>query len=109
MLGARIAHLRKIHGMSQCELASRINVSTSALGMYEQNRREPSLAVLIKLAQELNATTDYLLTGALKQESILQSHSYLKEINSITLLDQLLQQQLSKEEIVSIIISILEN
>ena len=63
MLGLRIAILRVEKGWSQAELAKRIGVSTSAVGMYEQGRREPSLALLVCLAQVLDVTTDYLLTG----------------------------------------------
>lgn len=63
MLGMRIAILRASKGWSQTELARRIGVSASAVGMYEQGRREPSLGILLRLAQELGATTDYLLMG----------------------------------------------
>ena len=63
MLGLRIAILRVDKGWSQAELAKRIGVSASAVGMYEQGRREPSLALLVCLAQALDVTTDYLLTG----------------------------------------------
>ena len=63
MLGIRIVILRISKGWSQAELAQRIGVSASAVGMYEQGRREPSLGLLVRLAQELGATTDYLLTG----------------------------------------------
>lgn len=63
MLGMRIALLRAEKGWSQAELARRIGVSTSAVGMYEQGRREPSLDLLVRLAQVLGVTTDYLLMG----------------------------------------------
>lgn len=63
MLGLRIALLRIEKGWSQAELAKRIGVSPSAVGMYEQGRREPSLALLVCLAHVLGVTTDYLLTG----------------------------------------------
>lgn len=63
MLGIRIAIMRISKGWSQAELARRIGVSTSAVGMYEQERREPSLDLIVRLAQELGVTTDYLLTG----------------------------------------------
>ena len=42
MLGARIAALRRGANLSQGELAQRLQVSPSAIGMYEQGRREPS-------------------------------------------------------------------
>ena len=63
MLGTRIAALRREAGLSQAELAQRLQVSPSALGMYEQERREPSMQTLVRLSRELGVTTDYLLTG----------------------------------------------
>ena len=63
MLGPRIASLRRRAGLSQAELAARLRVSPSAMGMYEQGRREPPVEVLVALARELGVTTDFLLTG----------------------------------------------
>ena len=63
MLGQRIAALRRHLGMSQAELAQRIGVSPSAMGMYEQNRREPSLSAAVTLSDALGVSVDYLLTG----------------------------------------------
>ena len=57
MLGLRIALCRKARGMTQAA------VSPSAVGMYEQGRREPSCDILIALSQEFDVTIDYLLTG----------------------------------------------
>ena len=64
MLGPRIAALRRKAGLSQAELAHRLQISPSAMGMYEQSRREPSAQMLISLARELGVSTDYLLTGS---------------------------------------------
>lgn len=63
MLGERIAALRLRFGWSQAELARRINTSPSAVGMYEQGRREPSLDVTVTLARVLGVSVDFLLTG----------------------------------------------
>jgi len=63
MLGERIAALRRIRGISQAELARRLDISASAMGMYEQGRREPSVQTIIALARELEVSTDFLLTG----------------------------------------------
>lgn len=63
MLGARIAALRKNAGMSQSELAKKLQVSASAVGMYEQGRREPGADTLVALAEVFGVSTDYLLTG----------------------------------------------
>ena len=42
MLGMRIAALRHKAGLTQKQLANLLSVSPSAIGMYEQGRREPS-------------------------------------------------------------------
>ena len=63
MLGARIAALRRDKGLSQTELARRLGVSPSAVGRYEQGRREPAAALIVALAREFEVSTDYLLTG----------------------------------------------
>lgn len=63
MLGARIAALRRAAGLSQGALASRLQVSASAVGMYEQGRREPSADTLVALGRIFGVTVDYLLTG----------------------------------------------
>lgn len=63
MLGARIASLRTSLGFSQAELARRLHISPSAVGMYEQGRREPSVDTLIALSQVFGVSLDYLLSG----------------------------------------------
>lgn len=64
MLGPRIAALRRDAGMSQAELAKQLQVSPSAVGMYEQGRREPSAETLVALSRVFQVSTDYLLTGS---------------------------------------------
>lgn len=63
MLNKRIAELRKKQGWSQTELARRLHISPSAVGMYEQGRREPPLDVLIAISEEFAVTLDYLIAG----------------------------------------------
>lgn len=73
MLGSRIAALRRTKGWSQSELAARLKVSPSAVGMYEQGRREPAAEVLVALSEQFGVTVDYLLTGKMTQESCEQA------------------------------------
>ena len=63
MLGDRIALLRRGRGWSQTELARQLHISASAVGMYEQGRREPSADTLVALSEIFGVTTDYILTG----------------------------------------------
>ena len=67
MIGQRIAALRRDAKMSQAELARQLQVSPSAVGMYEQGRREPSADTLVKLSRIFQVSTDYLLTGRAAQ------------------------------------------
>ena len=70
MLGPRIAALRHTRNMSQAELAQRLKISPSTVGMYEQGRREPALNLLVQMAEVFGVTTDYLLTGKQEDEEI---------------------------------------
>lgn len=59
--GIKLAELRHKSHMSQFQLAKVLNVSTSTLGMYETDKREPSLKVLKRIADYFDVSTDYLL------------------------------------------------
>ena len=102
MLGARIAALRRNAGLSQGELARRLQISPSAVGMYEQGRREPSAQLLVAMANLLGVTTDYLLTGKTTTEQEEKvTHQALLEI--LRTADQRLEKRdkrpFSKEEL----------
>ena len=51
MLGVRLAALRKAAGMSQAYVAKELKISASAIGMYEQGRRQPSADILAAIRQ----------------------------------------------------------
>ena len=61
MFGDRLRDLRKGHNLTQAQLAEQLEVSASAIGMYEQGRREPDNAFLAKLSAFFHVSTDYLL------------------------------------------------
>ena len=61
MLGDRIKMLREEKKLKQDELAKIINVSSSTIGMYEINKREPNNEITLKLATFFGVSTDYLL------------------------------------------------
>ena len=63
MLNKQIKSLRGMKGWSQAELAKRLHISPSTVGMYEQGRREPSIDVLVAMSEEFGVTIDYLVTG----------------------------------------------
>lgn len=61
MLSKKIKSLRKDNKITQEELAIKIGVSTSMVGMYETDARKPSYEVLIKIADYFKVSLDYLL------------------------------------------------
>ena len=63
MIGARIAALRRAAGMNQAQLAATLKISASAVGMYEQGRREPSLDLVAAMAELFGVSIDFLVTG----------------------------------------------
>lgn len=63
MLANRITQLRHAMGLSQQQLAQKLSISPSALGMYEQSRRTPSLDLLISMSKIFNVSLDCLITG----------------------------------------------
>ena len=73
MLGKQIESLRRKKGWSQAELARRLHISPSTVGMYEQGRREPPIDILIAMAQEFDVTIDYLITGTYRTSMVTES------------------------------------
>lgn len=60
-IGKRIKALREDADMSQKALAQRSGITEATLSRYENDLREPKATALIKLAAELNTSTDFLL------------------------------------------------
>lgn len=61
MFGENLKGLRKKSGYTQQEFAKLLGISASAVGMYEQGRREPDQKLLLKMAQTLGVSVDRLL------------------------------------------------
>lgn len=61
MLGERIRRLRTGARMTQGDLAARLGISKSAIGMYEQGRREPPYELLLKISELFGVSADWLL------------------------------------------------
>ena len=61
MIGKRVKELRIEKGLSQQELGSAIGVTKVSICGYEKGTRLPNLEKLVKLADALETTTDFLL------------------------------------------------
>jgi len=61
MIGKRLKELRRQKDVSQEELSKALNITTSAVGQYEIDARNPSFDVLIKMSKFFCVSTDYIL------------------------------------------------
>ena len=59
----RLALARKQRGMTQADVAERLNVSFQAVSQWERGETSPEIDKLVDLAQLFGVTTDYLLMG----------------------------------------------
>ena len=62
-IGAFIAALRKANGLTQRELAEKLNVSDKAVSRWERDEALPDLSLIPVLAEIFNVTCDELLKG----------------------------------------------
>ena len=60
-VGDKIKELRKGLGLTQAELAAKAGISASAVGMYEQGRREPDSRTILKLCDIFGTSADYIM------------------------------------------------
>ena len=62
-IGSFIAVLRKANGMTQRELAEKLNVSDKAVSRWERDECAPDLTLIPVIAELFNVTADELLRG----------------------------------------------
>lgn len=62
-IGERIKKQRKECGISQAKLAEKIGIKKSTLSAYETNVNDIPGKILLKIAEELETSVDYLLFG----------------------------------------------
>lgn len=62
-IGQQIRKFRKAHGLSQEELAEKVNISTTHMSHIETGNTKLSLPVLVDIAAALEVRTDDLLNN----------------------------------------------
>ena len=67
--------------MTQKDLGDLLGISASTIGMYEQNRREPDIDMLLKISTHFDVSIDYLLC----KTNIVKSNEAIKDENTITI------------------------
>ena len=59
--GENLRELRSSAGLTQKELANKLEISPSAVGMYEHGRRKPDYEMLIKVSRLFSVSIDSLV------------------------------------------------
>lgn len=61
MFGKRLNCIRKLRGLTAQAMADRLTIGLRSYRNYESGDREPSLDTLVKIADILDVSIDYLL------------------------------------------------
>ena len=61
LIGKKIKELRNKYKLTQTELATRLGVTKSTVAAYENDSRQPSYEVLVKMADVFKVTIDSIL------------------------------------------------
>lgn len=83
MLPERMKELRKMHRMTQEELAVQIGVSLGAIKYWEQGRGEPNVAALVSMAVLFNVSLDYLVGRSPIRELVVDDNQTKKLIEVV--------------------------
>ena len=89
-LGTRIQSLRKENGLSQNELAKKIQVSKAQMSRYEVKGVQPPADVLNKMADVLNTSVDFLINGDMneKASTALKNTKLLQKFKDIAMMPE---------------------
>ncbi len=61
--GQRVKKLRRDKGLTQIQLADELYISESYIALIEADKRNPSMDIMIKLADYFRVSSDYLIRG----------------------------------------------
>ena len=91
-IGQYIQHLRKSAGMTQKELAEKLNISFQAVSKWENGDTLPDTGILLDLCDLLNTTADRLLNGGsfaaterklMKLEDVMTGFQYMESMERL--------------------------
>ena len=92
--GLRLKQLRKDKGLTQKELAALIEIGPSQFNKYELGIFEPPIEKMIRLAEHLNVSLDYLILGEAQKQLEFKNRELLNKLSDIEKLSQDDQQAL---------------
>lgn len=76
-IGKRISERRKKLGIKQNILAEKLDISNNHMSGIENGKATPSVALFVKICDELNVTPDFLLLGSMHSNRVSKDASDL--------------------------------
>ncbi|MDQ0222623.1 helix-turn-helix domain-containing protein [Streptococcus moroccensis] len=90
-LAEKIFTLRKEAGLSQEQLAERLNLSRQSISKWESGQSQPEINHIVKLSQIFNVTTDFLLkeegANTNPDDKVFQTPDTKKRVHLVILLE----------------------
>lgn len=83
-MGDRIKEARKKKGLTQEQLAERLDVSVEFVGQIERGLKLPSMNVFIKLIEALNVSADYLLRDSVSTGQLFGDNAIGRKVEKLT-------------------------
>ena len=94
----RLKDLRKQAGLTQVNVAERLGVSQPAYASWERGIKKPTQDKLVKIAQILNVSVDYLVGNSEENSDELDNIELLFRMNSKGLSDE--EKKVFKKELI---------
>lgn len=94
----RLKELRKQAHLTQVELASKLGIVQSSYADWERGKKKPTQDNLVKIAQVLNVSVDYLVGNSEEKADELDNIELLFRMNSKGLTDE--EKKVFKKELI---------
>lgn len=94
----RLKNLRKQAHLTQVDIAEKLGISQPAYASWERGIKKPTQGNLVKIAQILNVSVDYLVGNSDNTEDELDNIELLFRMNSKGLTDE--EKEIFKKELI---------
>ena len=94
----RLKKLRKDSGFTQVDVAEKLGISQPAYASWERGIKKPTQENLVKIAQVLNVSVDYLVGNSEEKSDELDNIELLFRMNSRGLTDE--EKEIFKKELI---------